>query len=180
MEKEIWKDVGGYEGIYQVSDHGRVRSADRIGQGGQGGRGLRLHQGRILRPGITHGYLKVNLCKYCKVKQLLIHRLVAHAFIENPDNLPHVNHLNGIKNDNRPANLEWCCHRENISHERINRGTYSKYVGVTWHKKSCKWQCQIMVNGRSIYLGLFQGEEEARDAYLAALEDHGLINKYAN
>ena len=103
---EIWKDIPGYIGIYQVSNNGNVRRKEKY----------KAIPG-ILRPiKLTNGYLCVDLSYKCKKKRILIHRLVAMAFIPNPDNLPQINHKNEIKSDNRAENLEWCNQKYNNSY----------------------------------------------------------------
>lgn len=107
---EIWKDIQGYEELYQVSNLGRVKSLAKMA-------------GRSPRKETTKhtfsdkvGYIKTNLYKMGKHKQVYIHRLVAEAFIPNPENKPAVNHINGIKSDNRVCNLEWVTVSENTKH----------------------------------------------------------------
>lgn len=108
MDNEIWKPVPGYEGYYQVSSLGRVK---RI----KGGKGT--VSGSILKNSITNcGYFNVGLSVNSKLKIVGVHRLVAEAFIPNPDNKPEVNHINGDKQDNRIVNLEWSTRSENIQH----------------------------------------------------------------
>ena len=103
MIEEIWRPVVGYEGLYEVSSYGRVRSVDRYVKTCYGS--YRLHKGKVLSPGIRpDGYLVVSL----QYKMFRVHRLVAQAFIPNPDNLPQVNHKNEVKSDNCVDNLEWC------------------------------------------------------------------------
>jgi hypothetical protein len=112
---EVWRDIQEYEGLYQVSNHGRVRSLDRF-VGYRGGR-LRKQMGRILSPGIhPQGYLRVSLQKQATVKQVFVHRLVAAAFLKADKSLPVVNHINAIPNDNRVSNLEWCTQSHNVRH----------------------------------------------------------------
>ena len=113
---EIWRDVEGYGGKYQVSNLARVRS---------------LYRGKtkLLKPDTIHtGYLRVTLCKDGKTKYPFVHRLVAQAFIPNPDNKPQVNHIDGDKTNNYVSNLEWVTAAENIHH--------GFFLGL--HKSGCK------------------------------------------
>ncbi len=113
--KEIWKDVAGYEGVYQVSNLGRVKSLDRTIPHNKYGSVRR--NGKILKPFIdTYGYLKVRLCNDGTGRNEFVHRLVALAFIPNPQNKETVNHINGNKHDNTVANLEWNTQAENVKH----------------------------------------------------------------
>lgn len=100
MEKEIWKPIRGYEGYYEVSNLGRVRS---LGNGLTHNKSMTYLSGGDLR-----GYRVVNLWKNGHGISKRVHRLVAEAFIPNPDNLPQINHKNEDKADNRVENLEWC------------------------------------------------------------------------
>lgn len=109
---EEWKDIKDYKGQYQVSNIGRVRSLDRevIKSDGQ----ISLYRGKILKQSkTTAGYYMVVLCNVGKQKPARIHRLVAEAFLPNPNNLPSINHKNEIKTDNRVDNLEWCDQKYN-------------------------------------------------------------------
>ena len=93
MEEEIWKEIKDYEGLYQISNTGKIMNK----------------KGKILKLSIDiYGYVKIQLCKNGKHKWFQVHRLVAQAFISNPNNYPCVNHKNEIKDDNRVENLEWC------------------------------------------------------------------------
>lgn len=108
--KEIWRDIVGYEGLYQVSNLGRVRSMDRYDN-------LKhFRKGKILIQHIYTGYLYVSLCKNGKIKMYRVHRLVAMAFIPNPNNLPQVNHKDENKQSNIVENLEWCDARYNMNY----------------------------------------------------------------
>lgn len=106
--KETWKTISGYEGRYEVSDMGNVKSLSFPENG---------YVERIRKNTINNcGYVCVNLCKDGRVKRELLHRLVAIAFIPNINNKPQVNHINGNKTDNRIENLEWNTRSENVRH----------------------------------------------------------------
>lgn len=104
---EIWAWISGYEGLYQISNFGRVKSFPK----------RNFHGTIILKPKINRqGYLRVGLHKNGKVKHFPIHRLVAQAFIPNPDNLPEPNHEDGCKFNNHVSNLKWSTKSENMQH----------------------------------------------------------------
>lgn len=108
--EEIWKDIKGYEGLYQVSSFGRVKSLERVDRIG------RKKHGKFLKEHINSGgYFNVALySKYSVKKYLLIHRLVAQAFIPNPNDYPQVNHIDENKINNNVDNLEWCTSEYNL------------------------------------------------------------------
>lgn len=121
---EIWKDYKDYEGLYQASNLGRMRSLDTYRKGRNGS--IRFCKGRILKPGTDKdGYLQVCLCKNNKQKTYKVHRLVAETFIPNPDNLPYINHRDECKTNNNVENLEWCDCKYNS-----NYGTRNKKVAL--------------------------------------------------
>lgn len=105
MVNEIWKDIKDYPN-YMVSNLGRVKSVNYN----------KTKKEKILKEiKIRNGYLYVNLCKNGKVKKHQVHRLVAQAFMPNPDNKPHIDHINTNRTDNRVENLRWCTNKENMN-----------------------------------------------------------------
>ena len=120
--KEIWKDICGFEGYYQISNMGRVQSLDRCVIANKHG-GTKLLKGKLMKLTRAKGrvssdskYLVVNLRKEGKNKVCEVHRLVAEAFISNPNNLPVPNHIDGNKENNCIQNLEWTSYSENNKH----------------------------------------------------------------
>ena len=126
--KEIWKDIKGYEGCYQVSNLGRIKSLDRMTNNQYG---EYFMKGRILKNSIIKdkGYCRVSLNNGDGKISKRVHRLVAEAFVPNPENKPEVNHIDGNKQNNRADNLEWCTNKENIEH--------SIRTGLKKHCKGC-------------------------------------------
>jgi hypothetical protein len=110
---EIWKDVVGYDGYYVVSNKGNIKGIERY---------VKSRNTYKYVPPITlkqfyfRGYLRCMFSKYGKHKQMFSHRVVAIAFISNPENKLEINHINGIKDDNRVENIEWCTRKENMQH----------------------------------------------------------------
>lgn len=143
---EIWKDIADYEGRYQVSNLGRVKSLARIKYPHY------LSKEKILsvRPK-KHGYTKVYLFIENNMVDFYVHRLVAMAFIEPVDGKPHINHINGIRNDNRVENLEWCTRSENSKHSYIIGIAKPKrwWLGK-FNKTYCKKIAQYDLDGNFI------------------------------
>ena len=121
---EIWKSIPGYEGSYMVSNYGRVRSLDRLDS-----RGHKV-KGRILKQNSTkYGYKQVNLSKNGAKKMLSIHRLVATAFVPNPNEYLEVNHIDENKSNNKFENLEWCDRTYNMNYGTRNERAAEKKRG---------------------------------------------------
>lgn len=112
--KEVWKDIEGFEGLYQVSNLGRVKSLEKKVRPN---RGSYVHKERIMTSNCTtHRYRRIILKHNGKKTCRYIHRLVAQAFIPNPENKPQINHKNGDRYFNHVSNLEWCNQNENMIH----------------------------------------------------------------
>ena len=119
---ENWKDIAGFEGFYQVSDKGRIQSLDR--EIHNSWNGWTFIKGKISKQFLNqNGYPYVNLCKEGKVKQETVHRLVAQAFIPNPENKPYINHIDANIINAEAINLEWSTPSENTQHMlKLGRG----------------------------------------------------------
>lgn len=121
VKSEIWKDIKGYEGLYQVSNYGRVKSLKGTGNG------IRKKDDIIILSfRNSNGYNRVHLMKNGKEQNIYVHRLVAEAFIPNPNNYPIVNHKDEDKSNNNVNNLEWCTHKYNV-----NYGTATERMSKT-------------------------------------------------
>lgn len=146
MSKEIFKDIPGYEGMYQVSNLGNVKSFKR---------------GYLLKNNLNNRYLKVKL----KRKTIMVHQLVAMSFlnhIPNGNNII-VDHIDCNKLNNKLCNLQLITNRENLSKDKKNKT--SKYTGVCWHKRSGKWRSKICINRKHKHLGYFDCELKAAEVY---------------
>ena len=163
MEEEIWKDIPNYEGFYQVSSFGNVKSLKReINRGNN----ILPVQERLLRPANNvHGYYMVNLCKNGIQKTHKIHQLVAVTFLDHDINgmKSVVNHKDFNKLNNHVSNLEIVTQRENTSQKHLK--STSQYTGVCWDKHAKKWLSSIKIKGKSKHIGLFTSELEASRAY---------------
>ena len=145
---EIFKDVKGFEGHYQISNLGRVKSLARKGN---------LKEKILKGSTIASGYLTVLLYKDGKTKGKYVHQLVAEAFLNHIPNgktstSTVVNHINFNRADNRLENLELTTMRENTNRKHLKSS--SDAVGVSWSKHANKWQSGITINGKVVYLGV--------------------------
>lgn len=114
-EQVIWKDIKGFEKLYQISNSGLIQSYKRTGS-----------KDKILSPGKRRGYKSVTLCKENIRKPCNVHRLVALTFIKKIKGKDYVNHKDGNKLNNNVSNLEWVTHKNNLEHSRIVLGKYGK------------------------------------------------------
>ena len=156
---EKFKDVPDYDGDYQVSNFGNVKS-------------FKYGKERIRKPGVNkRGHLNVLLCKDGKVKTYGVHMLVAMAFLEHaPDGHKLVvDHKDSNPSNNYVGNLQLISQRENISRSKTD-------CGVTWFKSRNKWQSQIVIGGKRVYLGLFTEKQDGLDMYQKALASLHLFN----
>ena len=167
--EEIWKDIPEYEGLYQVSNLGNVKSLKRVVYQSNGHR--QTVRERILKAGIdVYGYLIVRLSKYGKLRTFTVHKLVAMVFLNHtPCGMKMVvNHIDNNPTNNRVSNLEIISQRDNSYTHHI--GT-SKYKGVCWNSARNKWMADIRINGKKKYLGLFENELDASQAYQNKLKE---------
>jgi len=167
--EEIWKDIPDYEGFYQVSNLGRVKSLPREWVTGIGA--IRKHNGKILKPCKTkYGHYTVTICKTSIARTFCVHQLAAMAFLGHKPNGVKlvVDHINDDPSDNRVENLQVVTQRFNVYK---TQGKYSSgYKGVYWDKSSSKWRAQITINSKVKHIGLFNCELKAHQAYENALK----------
>ncbi len=172
-DTEVWKDIVGYEGLYQVSNFGNVKSLERYVKGKIGDR---VQKENILSKRLVgeknNQYYAVTLCKNKDRKQIKIHVLVAIVFLNH---LPNgykgltVDHKDNNPLNNNLDNLQVITKRENSSKDKKG---ISKYTGVTFNKKSNKWRSQIWINCKNKTLGSFDDELEAHKIYQKELQQH--------
>lgn len=140
---EVWKDIKGYEKIYQVSNFGKVKRLTFINGN------VKLQKERMSTPTNNgHGYLIVGLSKNGKRKNFYVHRLVAETFLDNLNNLPQVNHKDGNKKNNRVDNLEWCTASENQIHSYKVLKTKYNLFGLNISREKQKKKVSAYKNGK--------------------------------
>ena len=168
---EIWKDINGYEGYYQASNLGRIKSLSRTFNHPTGNGTITIKD-KILSPSIEgSGYLIVSLSKKGIQKKFKVHQLIAMTFLNH---IPcgHkivVNHIDFDKKNNKVINLELVTTRENSNKKHLK--STSKYTGVSWNKRDKKWRSYIYINGKLKHLGYYESELEAHEAYQNALNN---------
>jgi len=169
--QEIWKDVVNYEGVYSVSNLGRVKSLDRVVKFKNT---KRPTKGRVLKNRIQqHGYYCVNLSYNGTKKNIEVHKLVAMAFLDHQPNGHNivVDHIDGNKLNNCECNLQLVSNRVNSSKDQKKLNRTSEYIGVTWNKAVSKWKTHIRHKGKQYFIGYFKNEFEASVYYQNALRN---------
>ena len=170
---EIWKEVKNYEGIYEVSNFGNVKSLQRLIKHRESNT---LVKEKIMKPFLSKsGYFIIRLNKNKIGKTHSIHQLVAIAFLNHKPcgYLLVVDHIDNNRLNNNLSNIQIVTNRENTS-KRLTTHS-SKYVGVAYDKKNKKWLSSIRINGKSKHLGRFKTQEEASERYSVELKK---INNY--
>jgi len=165
MNLEIWKDIPDYEGLYQVSNLGNVRSLDRISKH-KNGRLNKLKGKKLSKLKDSTPYFCVGLNKNGVKKRFGIHRLVASAFLNYDINKRKgivVDHIDNNPINNNLNNLQVITHRKNCSKDK--KESSSKYTGVSWRKDRNKWRACYCIGTKYIHIGHFDTEEEAHLAY---------------
>jgi hypothetical protein len=163
---EIWKDVPGYEGLYQVNNLGIIKS-------------IKNNKVRIRKPQIdTWKYYKLDLWKNSKMKQMQIHKIVFISFNFNPPKNMVINHIDGNKLNNNLSNLELITQRENVSHGEIYNNK-NKNIGVCFYKPNNKYRAHIYIDKKLKHLGYFNTIDEAIFARKSFEIENNIINKYS-
>lgn len=164
--KDIWKDIPEYEGFYRASRFGEIKSLPRNGT---------VKNEKILKGGIDGGGYRIfNLSKEGKNCTKTLHRLIATTFIQNPLNLPEVNHINGNKLDNRVENLEWCTRSQNMKHAFDNKLNTSNFTSIRLFGKDNPNSKKI------ICIGLDSIEKEYNSITDASKNENVSITSIAN
>ena len=181
--EEIWMDIEGFEGRYQVSNLGRVMS-------------IVTNHGkphRSLKPQYARNYFYVNLSIKDKSHTKDVHRMVAKAFVPNPDNKPMVNHIDGVKLNNNASNLEWVTCSENHKHAYasglrthevgatgMKLGRSSKYRNVSWDNERGRWMAAPKIGGKQRFMRRFDSEIEAAKHVDFVLSLYGITDRPRN
>lgn len=179
-QEEKWRDISQYEGKYQVSSHGRIKSIPRMIKMPQGT--SRLSEEKILSTSPNQkGYSIVKLCTNNKVINRAVHSLVAEAFLpKRPKGLV-IDHIDEDKANNKETNLCYTTNRKNVSKSINKKQTSSKFIGVykipagRGRLRNDRWSSKIRINNSNIHLGCYNTEIEAALAYQKTLISYGLL-----
>ena len=173
MTKEVWRDIEGYEGLYQVSNMGRVKSLGRKDRFG------RVIKERILKPSNDRGYLYVDLCACGKRKRLRVHRLVGEAFLPRAEGKDVINHKDEDKTNNNVWNLEWVSDKENCNfgtrNERIAKANSKPVAQCTKEGELVKTWSSLIEIGKQTGFSIGNISQAANGKYKQA---YGFIWKY--
>ena len=182
LNTDIWKPIENLP--YEVSSDGVVR---RIA----GSKYYHKGKSHVMPYLNNHGYWAVNLYKDSKMHKFLVHRLIAIYYLDNPEQLPCINHKDGNPQNNSLDNLEWCTHQHNMQHawdtglhsnrrvcaSVVRKGATSSYIGVSWVATRNKWLACVTVDKKHHYIGRFLTEIEAAQAYDKFIIETGCIEK---
>ena len=180
-QEEIWKHVVGYEGLYEVSDLGRIRSLDRSRPHSRNANYSFLCRGKIRKiHNDKNGYQRVTLCKGGRQSNKQVHRIVGYAFLGLTDDLQ-IDHVDGDPKNNRLDNLRTATGGQNmIGSRRKHKGATSQYRGVSWHDRDRRWVAQIQFNRTNFYLGCYSEEIDAAKAFDKKAIELGFENEALN
>lgn len=160
---EEWKDIEGYEGRYQVSNHGHIRTCARFVN--TQWTTPRYLDSQIMKPYFFKYYYVSLASPDGRKKRIKLHRLVAKAFIPNPDNKPYVDHKDGDVHNNCVSNLRWATNSDNQANQKPVLRNTSGYRGVSFHKYRKKWTAAITKDRIKIHLGDYAEPEAAALVY---------------
>lgn len=150
---ETWKTLDG------VVENGDNYSISTIGN-------VKNNKGLIMKHHtLKNGYHRIDLRKSGKPKHYFVHKLVALAFLLNPDNKLEADHIDRNKNNNTLENLRWCNKSENLQNQAKRKDCSSQYIGVSWHKRHKKWNASVSIDGKQKHLGYFDNEIDAAKCY---------------
>lgn len=164
MEKEIYVDVIGYEGFYEISNFGTIRKKTTK---------------RVRKPKEKDGYIYYTLCKNKVNRFVSLHRILFFSFNRNADQSLIVNHIDHNKKNNTLSNLELVSIRENVTHGKLRKNKTSKHIGVYYSQRDKVWRAQISYQTKTKTLGTFKTENEAHEAYQRFIKENNITNKYA-
>lgn len=168
---EEWRPVVGYEGVYDVSNQGRIKRLPFLKWCGTAH--VPVDEKVLIQTMRADGYNVVTLCKNGKGRVKSVHSIVASAFLGVRPHKACTDHINRVKTDNRVVNLRYVSYSENRRNvDRVNNS--SKFNGVTWKKSHNKWCAQISLNGSMKHVGMFLVEADAAKAYDDAIDLYGL------
>lgn len=133
-QDEVWKEIFGYEGMYEISNLGNARSVKRLITYSDGRKGL-WDAKNLKKINTAEGYIKYRLCKNGKCKSIFAHRIVLKSFKQNINNYPVVNHLDSNRSNNNLSNLEWCTYSRNQQHSYDSGNRKKAYLGTKHNNK---------------------------------------------